>query len=259
MADSIIRDTNANHCDPADRRRHCRPRRLLPDYTTVAQQDPAATLSMANLWGLPPELRALIYSFTFGRETAILDAGKQDIQDPQSLTLLPKSATIRSSGRTGQLLWTCKAIAQEATPILYSQTLFIFRTSAWAGRLPPRFAPENSLINFSMLRHFTLELDCQFFMRFYEEDMQIGAEQLAQLHSLTIKCHFTSVSWVMMRDEQRRAEVARSHAQIQGYINLLNDRICSLGNEVRHVLDRSEPDLGALELELSKPRTARPS
>src|SRR5271163_3043684 len=123
----------------------------------------------SSLLQLPLEIRLQIYSLAFGEGTVVLDAG--NYSGPSCL--IPKHATpVNATGRSSQLLQTCKTILHEAMPVLYENTAVHVTTSTFPGTLPTAFTDGCPLAPYT--RKLVWQLQCDLMKKFYFDDFEVS-------------------------------------------------------------------------------------
>lgn len=146
-----------------------------------------------SFFRLPIEIRLAIYEELFGQGTTSIHGGRQDTgSESQTPTMLPMpDGRTQTQQRSAQILRTCKTIQAEASPILYTNTLFRTTFQAFAGRLPVQFtASHPSARN---VRHLEWDLRCDLLKKYDATEFHITQKDSQALESVQINCQ--AASW----------------------------------------------------------------
>ena len=169
---------------------------------------------------LPYEIRTAIYAEAFGKtpskSRAVLISTRID-----SDSLLPLPGTLSpehrySCPRSGQILRVCRAIYDEALPILYSQTTFHVISQTFAGKLPSTFTEVGHPFS-KHVKHLVWQIDCDLMKHLYSEDLRIASEDLMGLKSLEIRARAEGWRDSFLGEECDREKFVKGREQTIAY------------------------------------------
>lgn len=211
---------------------------------------------MANFFSLPYELRNSIYAEAFGKSNkAILATSRID---SVALLPLPNKSTDQqyTCPRSGQLLRVCRAIYEEALPVLYSRTTFHVYHQVFAGKLPCSFSEVGHPFG-ANIRHLIWQVDCDMMKHLYEEDLQLEAKDFANLQTLEIRARAETWRDSFLGEECDRERFVKGREQATQYAIKLKqlmqqDAPDAIGVDL--VEDRTFLGRGAVLLKLSRHR-----
>lgn len=208
-----------------------------------------------HFFDLPLEIRLNVYSQAFGKGHTFFKNERQDSgRDVNCPSLLPASAKVAScQPRSAQLLRVCKAILNEAQPILYASTVFLSGTQAFAGKLPVVITSGHPTIKH--IKHLKWQLQCDLLKRFYPDDVQVSEDDMRSFQTLELRCEIDSWRDSFCGDWCDRAEFVKGRAQIIDFARLLKTRMEGGSRFVMLVEDRSGLSRGRVVLRLSRRRT----
>lgn len=194
-----------------------------------------------HLLQLPFEIRLNIYSQLFGRHVAYINAGRQDAGSAINMpTMFPNQLeTFYPHGRSAQILRTCKAIFEEALPLLYENTTFRTSFQAFAGRLPSQVADQ--AITFPFVRRLEWELRCDLLKRHCPEEVVISESDVCNLRFVQLTCQVETWRDSFCGEWVDRESFLRGRQQMIDFAKLLqakmagNERTITLVEDTKHL------------------------